>query len=331
MKNKIYYLGLVITMLVIIGCLFKLMHWAGAGIVITLGIFFLCFVFIPSAFISSYRSENNRSQQLLYIIIAVVFIISFISALFKIMHWPGAGILMIISLPLPFILILPVYLIFNRIEKEINYKNLLAILFFFAYFAVISALLSISISKNVINGYISSANQIQQKTEILTLQCQLLQKEMMNCTEIENSEKTTLQHLDFHAAQICMEIDSLEQELIKNQNASMDIFNNGKINMKISKLFDAGIRMDLQTGLLKLKSDLIDFKNSLAAKSKSKENLNKQSDLLINTSDDNNKWEINFIRDNIIISGIEQLCLLKYQVRLVELDKLTQITYIKPN
>ena len=37
----------------------------------------------------------------------ISFIIDFIGMAFKILHWPGAAILLIIGIPLPFILFLP--------------------------------------------------------------------------------------------------------------------------------------------------------------------------------------------------------------------------------
>lgn len=320
MKNKIYYLGLAAALLITAGCMFKIMYWPGAGLGIALGMVILCFAFIPAAFISSYFSGNNKSQKFFYIITAMVFIINFISALFKIMHWPGANLLLIISLPLPFILILPVYLINNRDEKEINYKNFLAIVFFFAYFAAISALMALSVSRNVIEGYVQSAIRIEQETDVMTSQCHYLYSKIQADKNVEKTNLTAIQQAIDYSDKVCLEIDNLVKGLIMRQpqNKGNLFVENGKPDLWQIEFKEASIGIGIEDSLSVLKSDLNGFKD-LLSKIKLKSNSSKLWEELVNTDENSDEsWEYSFIKNKIVVSGIEKLYLLKHQVRLAE-------------
>jgi glucose-6-phosphate-specific signal transduction histidine kinase len=91
MKNKMYIVGLVSVMLIGLGGTFKINHFPGASILLTLGIVALSFVFFPVAFISAYR-QNKSKNGFIYLTAALMAIILFTGALIKIMHWPGASI-----------------------------------------------------------------------------------------------------------------------------------------------------------------------------------------------------------------------------------------------
>lgn len=167
MKNKIYILGIFSGMVTACGCLFKIMHWPFAGTIIFVGIVSLSLVFLPLAIASMVQVEKNKRLRIFYILLAIVMAFNFIGALFKIMHWPGAGIFLMIGIPLPFVVLLPAYLWSNPSDQEVNYKNLLAMMFFFAYFAAITSFLALRISSNVVDGFVRSAIQVNDKTVIL--------------------------------------------------------------------------------------------------------------------------------------------------------------------
>jgi hypothetical protein len=65
--------------------------------------------------------------------------------LFKVMHWPYAGHLLMISLPFPFVVFLPVWLYFTARIKNFNINNTIFVLFLLALHAVFSALLALNI------------------------------------------------------------------------------------------------------------------------------------------------------------------------------------------
>jgi hypothetical protein len=146
MKQKIYILGLIAAAILFFGTLFKIMHWPGAGWLLVSGMTFLVFAFLPAALVNHYRQEGNRQNMSLYIITWVTCLIVFSSMLFKIMHWPGAGILLIISLPFPYLVFLPVFLIVTSKNKNFNIYNTVFVLFLLAAMSSVSALLALNVS-----------------------------------------------------------------------------------------------------------------------------------------------------------------------------------------
>ena len=147
MKQKIYIIGIILFILTILGTLFKIMHYPGAGILLTLGFSGLIIIFFPIGLIHAFRSEKNKSLKLLYIVTYLTMFILFTSMLFKIMHWPMAGKLLLIALPFPFLVFLPLFLILTkRIENFSIYKTV-SVLLVLAFMSAFNALLALNVSK----------------------------------------------------------------------------------------------------------------------------------------------------------------------------------------
>jgi hypothetical protein len=70
--------------------------------------------------------------------------------LFKILHWPFAGLLLTLALPFPYIVFLPVFLSVTSKIRNFNIYNTVFILLLLALNSVFSALLSLNVSKSAI-------------------------------------------------------------------------------------------------------------------------------------------------------------------------------------
>ena len=165
MKQKIYILGLATAMIVTLGILFKVNHWPGAFILLFAGISVLIFVFMPLALINSTKDEDTKGNRLLYFVTWLTSFVVFAAMLFKIQRWPGSGLLMIVSIPFPFLVFLPVYLVVTSKQKGHNIFNTVYMLFLLMILACFTALLSLNVSKekmvdsfNVIRSYHLSQN-----------------------------------------------------------------------------------------------------------------------------------------------------------------------------
>ncbi len=150
MKKTIYISGVIIANLLVIGSIFKVNHWPGAGVAITLSLLLLCFWFLPAALINHYKGQKNKTGKWLYIAAFVSFFMVFISALFKIQHWPGAGLLLMIGVPIPFLLYLPVFIYHSVKNKEQSWVSFTAIILGLIFIAVSGVLLSINVSNDVL-------------------------------------------------------------------------------------------------------------------------------------------------------------------------------------
>ncbi len=161
MKKSVYFPGIACTILMLFGCMFKIMHWPGANIMLTISILLFCFYFLPAALMNSYKSQETPKHKTLHIITFIVFSICMMGVLFKVMHWPGAGVFLMIGLPLPFVLFLPVYLYSTRNEQKEDSMNFLGLMFGLTFLAVFSVLLALSISKQVLRNGITRDYSIE--------------------------------------------------------------------------------------------------------------------------------------------------------------------------
>ncbi len=120
MKNFTYLFGLTSAIITIIGSLFKKMHWPGAGILITVGMVMIVFVFLPLYFINNYKEQTEKKNPVYAIVGFLTIALLFAGATFKIMHWPGAGYLIYTSIGFILVGFMPLYVVnaFQRSGKE---------------------------------------------------------------------------------------------------------------------------------------------------------------------------------------------------------------------
>ena len=150
MKQKLYILGLINALVIFAGTVFKVTHLPGAGILLTSGLIFLSIIYLPLALVNAYRAPDNRKNAILYIVTGITCLIVFISMLFKIMHWPYAGLLLTIAMPFPYIVFLPVFITVTSKNKQFSIINTAFVLLLLALNSVFSGLLALNTSKSII-------------------------------------------------------------------------------------------------------------------------------------------------------------------------------------
>ncbi len=94
MKKTMKISAIAGTVMLGFAALFKIMHWPGAGIMLTLGGFVLAFVFMPSALTVLWKETHSSKRLSLYIsafISGMLFIIGVVS---KVQHWPLAELIL---------------------------------------------------------------------------------------------------------------------------------------------------------------------------------------------------------------------------------------------
>jgi hypothetical protein len=96
-------------LLFIFGILFKIQHWPGAGIIITLAAFFGILLFTPALLINKLKGLENKSMKPVYIFGAVGMICYAGGLLCKIQHWPLAGMFMVSGMIVLCIITFPWY------------------------------------------------------------------------------------------------------------------------------------------------------------------------------------------------------------------------------
>lgn len=169
MKQKIYILGLVTTIIAFTGTIFKINHWPAAGILIMAGLLLLVWVFLPIALINNYKAEGNRQNRILYITTWITCFVIFTAMLFKIQHWPYAGIMLTIGIPFPFVVFLPVFLIVTSRNRNFNIYNTVFVLFLLVVQSVFSTLLALNVSLSRINDSYELAGNYSSEVKALSL------------------------------------------------------------------------------------------------------------------------------------------------------------------
>ncbi len=143
MKKFVYLTGIIILNLFTIGAIFKVIHFPGASWLITIALTVFTLVFLPLAFMDAYKGETDRSYFWIYLMGFICIFICSAGALFKIQHYPGASILLYLSLFFPFLVFLPVFASFHIRNKDRNLPNFLGVMLLLTYIVVFSALLAL--------------------------------------------------------------------------------------------------------------------------------------------------------------------------------------------
>lgn len=168
MKQKLYIFGILITLLIFTGVIFKVNHWPAAGIMISSGLVFFVLLFLPAALFNHYKSEGNTTNRILYIFTWITCFVVFIAMLFKIMHWPYAGVAITLALPFPYVVFLPVFLYVTSRNRNFNIYNTVFILLLLALNSVFSLMLALNVSRDRINESLNLSQNYFRVEQILT-------------------------------------------------------------------------------------------------------------------------------------------------------------------
>jgi hypothetical protein len=155
-----HFLGFLGTFLFTLSFLFKLMHWPGANIMLTLGVIFICLVFLPMVMIN--RLRDNETPFAKYIFVLALFgIMFFLTAmLFKSMHWPGASTIMIAGSVLLIFVALPIYVV-KTYKDQANVSNsFIFILVVLVWFIIPITLMSLRYSPEILKPAYETSDYI---------------------------------------------------------------------------------------------------------------------------------------------------------------------------
>ena len=167
MKNFTYLFGLTSAFVTIVGSLFKKMHWPGAGILITVGMMLIVFVFLPLYFITNYKEQSEKKNPIYAIVGYLTLALLLVGAVFKIQHWPGASIVIYASIGVLLIGFVPLYVVnvFQRSGRE--QANLPYFVMLLVGIAIVMLFSNINMSKNVLDVYLDHALKNEARVEEL--------------------------------------------------------------------------------------------------------------------------------------------------------------------
>lgn len=128
MKNTMKISAIAGTLLLGFAALFKIMHWPGAGIMIILGALALAFVFMPSALTVLWKETHSGKRLFLYISSFIFAMLFIAGVVFKIQHWPAAGLILSLAVASGALLFLPALLAAKLQDQENRSRKIVYIL-----------------------------------------------------------------------------------------------------------------------------------------------------------------------------------------------------------
>lgn len=167
MKHFTYLFGLSSAIITIVGSLFKRMHWPGAGILITVGMMLIVFVFLPLYFITMHREQVERKNPVYAIVGYLTIALLLVGATFKIQHWPGAGWLIYASIGFLLIGFVPLYVV-NVYQRSGSEKvKLPYIVMLLVGIACVMLMGNVNMSKDLLNIYQDEALVNEEQVEVV--------------------------------------------------------------------------------------------------------------------------------------------------------------------
>lgn len=212
MKNFTYLFGLSSAIITIIGSLFKRMHWPGAGILITVGMMLIVFVFLPLYFITNHREQTERKNPVYAIVGYLTIALLLAGATFKIMHWPGAGYMIYAAIGFILIGFIPLYVVnvFQRRGKE--KANLPYIVMLLVGIACVMLMGNINMSKDLLDIYLEESLANEQRVELVQDRTASLLDLAMDSSHVD--QQASIQKIHDQARDLQVMIADMQEGMI---------------------------------------------------------------------------------------------------------------------
>lgn len=136
MKKIMIAGGVFSTFAFLFGSFFKVMHWPGAAVLLTLAVAVFSFFFLPMLFILKAKEVNTGLEKLVIALGTVLGIMFCLSILFKVQHWPGAIILVAVMVAFSFFIFIPLYFFSGYRKAETRLNTILTSILLIGFTAV---------------------------------------------------------------------------------------------------------------------------------------------------------------------------------------------------
>ncbi len=155
MKKFMNVMAIIGSILLAVGLVMKMWHLAGASLILFFGFIVLILGFFPTALLNLRKDLGLKVSSisfLIYLIGFITFVVTSAAMLFKLMHWPGAGEFVRLSMILIFLVFYP-FLFFKIIRSEQNRIVNLALAIFSLFFIGFITVTNINSSRRISNVY----------------------------------------------------------------------------------------------------------------------------------------------------------------------------------
>jgi len=147
--------------LFITGILFKIQHWNGGEPILILAGIVVVFLLIPSLLSAALQNPENTALRPVYITGAIGLAAFFTGFLFKIMHWQGAGILLLSGLSVISLIVLPWYTLVKWKDEKHVRPEFIFLTAGLLSLIMPSALLNLNLQRSFDEGYFTNLEEQQ--------------------------------------------------------------------------------------------------------------------------------------------------------------------------
>jgi hypothetical protein len=220
MKRTMLVLGISTAVIIIVGTIFKMLHWPLSGILLTLGLASLSLVFIPLFVMVKIRDTRAKKKEVnLFLLVTglIAGILFSLGSLLKVQHWPGANITIGISLIFCFLFLVLFFIAMSKDKSNWieNFTYIMLLAMFFAFVNLVY-MTSNNSKRPLIDGLIVSESIIGINSGYLEAQGKLI---ISRAEESEDNEALAqMLGLKEKADQICSLIQSAKLEIVTGEN-----------------------------------------------------------------------------------------------------------------
>ncbi|MBC7863900.1 MAG: hypothetical protein IAF38_13070 [Bacteroidia bacterium] len=325
-----------------LGILFKVMHWPGASLLLQVGFLTMLFIFLPALLFVKLKEVESKKMKRIYVLGAIATIIFEMATMFKLFHWPGASMLMLLGSVLLIGVFLPMFTwVRFKITGVINAQFIFLVLTCM-YAVIFTSLLAMNVSSDVLGGFVKEesnsvliSNYFQKKkskqlSANATLPDSLRLVKEKSTTEISAqaaSLKKLIAGIKVNLVQSIEGVDEktalyyLAEPLLIMKKDNYDVVN----HILLGENGNGAAR--------ELKKEIESFREKADQVFKNNTETSKSIGVLLNTSDYEDKnagsiitWEEKNFRNNMLISTLAVLSGLEKNVSVVETEMIAEVS-----
>jgi hypothetical protein len=331
--SKVLHLSILIGgILFMFGVLFKVQHLVGSTNLLIVGWVILLFIFLPTLLYVKLGEAKSTKEKSIAIVGTLGLIIFELSTMFKVLHYPGASILMIFGSILLVTIFLPMFTYSKFKETGKITGQFIFLTIGSMFFILFSILLALNISGDILSII---SNEGKNSAKIITYLDTKNQKlyDGFNAKPFDTKSKYEgkVGAIQNQSKLLCDMIESIKVELIKaidqvDKKTAVELTHN--INRIANKTDIVNINR-LMLGengdgyAYGLKQNIIKFKEVVTKALSSNQELNDGIAFLLSTSENppsenNQSWEQFTFRNNAAISSITVLMDIEKRVKMAE-------------
>ncbi len=269
MKKTMNTVGIIASIGIVLGAIFRFQHWPGANVMLVLGVVLISFVFLPIMFTLKLRESTEKRDKVVLILGCLISILFIIATTFRLMHWPWANILLGVSVLVLLFLFVPVYL-FTGLRNPITKVNTLVngILIIAGSGLLMSLSTNRNMSKGTLMGIINVYEHLSENVKNVNASNALIYQSIQANSLPEDAKaylqesNNTLSYLEDLKTNFIATADRIPVETAKNLSADKIINMDNEI---AAADFMLGIDHQGKTGYLtELQGKLSMLSNSIA-------------------------------------------------------------------